>query len=80
MFVGPVATAAWRNPKPRPDRVTDCIRRVPDSRPRPTMCDLSARPQFFGRTSSTQTIDTYSRVLLPGMNDVAAAAIASVLP
>jgi hypothetical protein len=44
------------------------------------MCDLSARPQFFGRTSSTQTIDTYSRVLLPGMNDVAAAAIASVLP
>jgi hypothetical protein len=44
------------------------------------MCDLSARPQFFGRSSSTQTIDTYSRILLPGMNDAAAAAIESVLP
>jgi hypothetical protein len=70
MFVGPVATAAWRNPKTRPDRITDCIRSIPDSRPRPTMCDRSARPHgtSLGVTDGARTRDLRSRTLRPGIH------------
>ncbi len=50
------------DPKQCPDRVTDCISRAPESRPRITIWDLSARPHglTFGVTDGARTRDLRS--------------------
>ena len=65
---------------PMSHRITDCIRRAPESRPRLTICDLLTRPHglAFGVTDGARTRDLRSHKWVVGAPGAAGAGLARV--